>query len=1817
MTNSDVRSVLGRYARGKLDREGARSLLESARRPTRAAPLDIAVIGMAGQFPGAADVREFWRNLENGQGVVGELPASYLDPGGGGYRWGGALTDRDSFDASFFGISGVEADSMNPHQRLVLQESWHALEDAGYDPRALRGSRTGMFIGAEPAGYLHETLSGASDALVASRLSYVLDLRGPALVVNTACSSALAAVHLACESLRGGESALALAGGVYAGLDQRSLNVLAESGMLSASGRCRTFDAAADGTVFSEAVAVVVLKRLADAVADGDHVHGVIRAGGMNQDGASNGITAPNGAAQEQLITDVYRRYGIDPERISYVEAHGTATPLGDPVEANALVRAFGRFTGRRAYCAVGSAKAHIGHCGAAAGAVGLIKVLLSMRHGRHVGMPTLRELNPLIELDGSALTVDDTPRPWQTEPGVPRTAAVSSFGHSGTNVHLVVEEYRPAGRADQAGTRPERYLVPVSARDPERLRDHAGRLAAFLQEAEAGTPVARDRPDVIAPARLRQLLAGVLEVEPEQLAEDEPFSDFGVDPGHLARLETLIEAESGRPADEAVVHRARSLTDLARLLAARHAAPDAPVPPAVDLAAVAHTLQRGREAMAERAAFVVRDLTELVAGLKALAVGEASVEGCRRGEVAAAGVLADLFASDAELAGAIGRRLEQGELETVAELWANGVPVDWGALYRHGAPTRIPLPGYPFAREYHGKDPDPSERVRHRRGADREAAPVGHGGPRRPATAPADRPVPEADGSATSRAGREELERGVRLRISELVSETVGVPAADVDPYEPLDTYGVDSLARTRMNHQLARLFAEASRTLLFEFATVADLAAHLVAEFPAECRAHTGPEQGPEAGVESGGPAGEAPAAQEPADVRRPSAPPAPDPALPGVPAEDGIAVIGVSGRFPGAPDLGRYWENLIAGHTAVSEVPAARWDWREHYDPEPTGEDRFRKSHSKWGAFLDGVDEFDPLFFGLAPQEARNIDPQERIFLQECWKAMEDAGCSPAVLPEHVRRRTGVFAGAAKHGFERHGVESGLELPRTSFGALVNRVSYHLDLGGPSQPVDTACSSALVAVHAAAESIRRGECELALAGGVNLYLHPSAYAELGAAMMLSDRPDCAAFGSEANGILPGEGVGVVVLKSHRRALDHGDHVYAVIRGGAVNHNGRGTGFTTPSPQRQADVVRAALDRAKVDPRTVNYIESSVNGSAIGDAVEMTGLTQVFGQRGGASGDYWLGTVKPNVGHGEASSGMSQLFKVVLALRHRVLPPTRVPRDLNPAIDFARLPFGIPRAAVDWRPVVVDGAPAPLRAGITGVGAGGVNAHLVLEEPLRSPRHDSPPAPGPVLFTLSARTPERLGRYVDHWLDFLDGDPAVNLAAVAYTLQTGREAMRYRLAVVASAPAGLRRALRQWRAAGDADGVFGGDAGTVARAMERPPAAAGGPRPGSDLAATAREWVSGAGVDWTGLYAGGDVPTRVPGLPTYPFEPRRCWADAPSAEARPVHAPSPGGRTAEPGGTPAGGQVPGTPSSLFSSFAPFLEPVPGFSASRVLLGLAEDPHDVEIVLERQREMRAVLFHDVPLDRMGAVLDFGCGPGDDVVDLATRCPRLLVHGATGDKAQAESAARRIEERGLAGRAAVFHTPGPDTPFPATYDLALGVEAVCRAEDQPSLLAQLDTALVDGGLVLLADYIARLRGDIVDRDLGFHVPSADRWVRLLARHRLVIEELVDLSPQIAHFLTDPEVARNTAGLPAEVRDAWRSHTNQATSLRRGWLNYCLFRLRKDAGTSETERVEVNARRITEAVPYLEVRHRAAARTNGTETGSGQVPGSRL
>ncbi|MGZ5071310.1 MAG: SDR family NAD(P)-dependent oxidoreductase [Methylobacter sp.] len=408
----------------------------------------IAVVGIGCRFPDADNPDEFWHLLADGHDAIKDIPASRWDADSFpqiNTRRAGLLEHVDLFDAEFFGIADKEADAMDPQQRLVLEVAYEALEYAGIARESLAGSETGVFIGISTDDYSAWQLSaadaidayastGKTFSIVANRLSYLLDLRGPSLAVDTACSSSLVAVHQACQSLRQQESSLALAGGVNLVLSPQLMIALSSANMLSTDGRCKTFAADADGYVRGEGCGVVVLKRLEDAERDGDAILAVIRGSAVNQDGRSNGLTAPNLNAQQSVIRKALANAQIKPEAVSYIEAHGTGTPLGDPIEMDALLSVFRQAPELN----VGSVKTNIGHLEAAAGIAGLIKVIQSLRHRTIPAHLHCETLNPLIKLDGTGFSIPAKTQPWLTEQ---RIAGISSFGFGGTNAHIVVSE--------------------------------------------------------------------------------------------------------------------------------------------------------------------------------------------------------------------------------------------------------------------------------------------------------------------------------------------------------------------------------------------------------------------------------------------------------------------------------------------------------------------------------------------------------------------------------------------------------------------------------------------------------------------------------------------------------------------------------------------------------------------------------------------------------------------------------------------------------------------------------------------------------------------------------------------------------------------------------------------------------------------------------------------------------------------------------------------------------------------------------------------------------------------------------------------------------------------------------------------------------------------------------------------------------------------------------------------------------------------------------------------------------------------------------
>ncbi|CAM2010014.1 amino acid adenylation domain-containing protein [Acanthopleuribacter pedis] len=1762
---------------------------------------DIAVIGVAGRYPKAENLDIFWDNLKNGVDCIDEIPADRWDlnryytpgparPGKMTTKWGGFLDDVACFDPLFFHISPNEAKAMDPQERLFLQTVHHTFEDAGYNRRALQrhfGGKVGVFVGVMYGEY--QLFGGGANPVVstcygsiANRVSYIYDLSGPSLAVDTLCSSSLTALHLAVHSLQRGECAAAVVGGVNLSLHPNKYIVQSQLGMSASDGRCRGFGAGGDGLVPGEGVGAVLLKPLGQARADGDQILGIVKATAVNHDGKTHGYTVPNPNAQAALIREALRRGGIDPNHISYVEAHGTGTPLGDPIEIAGLRKALGGKSrgDQAADCAVGSVKSNLGHLEAAAGIVGLTKILLQLKHRWLVPSLHAETLNENIDFSAGPLHIQREGAAWARptlEKGdAVRIACLSSFGAGGANAHAVIREAEAyperAVLSAQAGPWP----MVFSAVDGERLRVLVAQFQAWLQARGDAVPRLDDIAytlqvgrDALA-QRLALVVASVAELAQKLAAylEDANSADYAGCVQHDQDLLELFDDESALQDSVQAWLAERRLNPLLRLwvrgLAVdwralypgqpprrvslpgypfrrercwlfdapapeedapidapaqrgespiQAAGPRAGIDPCVSLqtatwcaapvrepAAPAYTrravvlcdwdraaAKQAGAALADRE-WVVLESSEPTHGERyqdmtcrifALIKRWLKEDGKTLVQIVTGpdprrqiyrGLVGMLRAARLEQSALVLQLIEPEAADDAAELETclaqNGACPD-DVLVRYHAGQRwvqqwasvLAEPQQPwrdqgvywitgglgalgllFAREIaataakvtliltgraaltpakqkalaelrglgavvwyrevdvcHREAVDGLVRevrasfgglqgVIHAAGINRDnmiprktlgevkavLAPkvlgteivdlatrevaldfmllcgstvgvFGNAGQCDYAAAngfidafAAYRNAQVAEGlrsgrtltvnwplwreggmgvegwveDAMARAGWAPLEtadglRALRLafgvadadrvtvfcqtatqteakpkahalvneatantrgaaptplaQLRALFAEVAGLDVARVDVDATLERYGIDSIMITQLNQKLEPVFPDLNKTLFYQHATLAACAEDLARRHPRDCGrwcavpASVAPESAPQNGPSP--------------NTRRTSTQQRPIQAAP-VPAatQAPIAVIGLAGRFPQAPDLATLWRNLLEGRDCISEIPPERWSLDGFFHQPVKEAIEQGKSYAKWGGFLEGFADFDPLFFNISPFEALNTDPQERLFLASCWSALEDAGLTRAALKNDYNGEVGVFAGITQTGFNLVGAELKAQGEtchfHTSFSSVANRVSYVLDVHGPSMPVDTMCSSSLTAIHEACQRLRSGECRLALAGGVNLYLHPSQYLAMSAATMLSADGRCHSFGAGGNGYVPGEGVGTVVLKPLDAALRDRDPIHAVIRGSSINHGGKTHGYTVPNPVAQSALIRDALSKAGVDARAVSYIEAHGTGTKLGDPIEVTGLTEAFRADTEAVGFCALGSAKSNLGHLEAAAGIAGLAKVILQMKHATLVPTLHAAETNPNIDFAKTPFVLQQTAAPWTsPRWTEKGrdqTAPRIAGISSFGAGGSNAHLVVAEaPPRAPRDAA--APAPVVIVLSAKDAAALARAVAKLARFLEQENP-DPRDLAYTLQVGREAMAHRWAAVVTDLAELRAAL--------VDGV-GVLRGTVAE--NRPESA------GDSLEETAAAWVSGATIDWPALYD--DAPPCRIHLPTYPFSGQTLW--------------------------------------------------------------------------------------------------------------------------------------------------------------------------------------------------------------------------------------------------------------------------------------------------------------------------------------------------
>lgn len=1510
----------------------------------------IAIIGMSGMFAQSSSVQALQRHLYQGRDCISEIPkerwdwkAIYGNPKDGeltNVKYAGFIQDVDKFDPGFFGISPREAQTMDPQHRLFMESTWQLIESSGYAPSSLAGKKVGVFAGINLQDYAETVLNAQSRDIVEltaiphmfcpNRLSYLLDVHGPSEIIDTACSSSLVAIHRAVMSIQHGDCDMAIAGGANLILSPKMHILYSKAEMICEDGRCKTFSDQANGYARGEGVGVVMLKRLAAAQADKDRILGVIIGSAENHGGAATSLMAPNPNAQAQLIRDAHSKSGVDPRSITYIECHGTGTPLGDPIEVNGLKTAFknlyqehGLHSAAVKHCALGSVKSNIGHTETAAGVAGVIKVLLAMQDEYLPKSLHCQNLNPLLELEDSPFYVLQEGQTWQRptigDAQQPLRAGVSSFGAGGANAHLVIEEYRQEpDELSSLALEPE--IIVLSAKNSERLQVYAQHLTQYvaqnsayvathfkqfaytLQTARDAMPVRAAFVAEDAASLLRQLT--ILAQKTSTAASEEAIfvnSEGAERVSHVDAQDIARWWQNRQLNEVARAWVATGAVDWRQLYAGRHyprlALPTYPFDrrrywikdtqpqPTVTIAAIQPAKEPVKRANHSEKIRLQplkskKDANPPVAvgGDAASAQtwprdergelhqnhddnGAATVNGNgapRSGERPLESVTDALRASlaralcCAEADIHVDRSFAEMGLDSIVGAeWVHEINRQLGSAL---SATR--LYDYSSVRQLAQFITLSSE-------------PCGEPEPRHAGDKPQHNGRQDIAPSGTAASAHSaEQQRDPAAAIAPLLKASLAdalyITVEDIQNDRAFSALGLDSIIGAEWINEINKtLGTDLSATRLYDYPNIQVLAEYIASQSdgatprPKPNAAVSAPE---DSCLEVLKPAASAVAArsEEAAISHR---------------RQEKIAIIGMAGRYPDADNLAQYWDNLANGRNAVREVPKARWDVDQYFDADRRAEG---KVYCKWLGALTDIDCFDPLFFSIAPAEAEGMDPQHRLFLQEGYKAFEDAGYSPEELSH---QNCGVYMGIMSYEYAHLMLNSPRPLSGTgnSFAIGAARIPYFLNLKGPAIPIDTACSSSLVATHLAVTALQNEEIDLALVGGVSLYLMPETYMGMCSAGMLSPEGQCKAFDDAADGFVPGEGAGCLVLKRLSQAEADGDHIYGVIIGSGINQDGKTNGITAPSVNSQIELEREVYRKSQINPDSISYVETHGTGTKLGDPIELEALTSVFREQTSRKHFCGLGSVKSNIGHASAASGMASVHKTLLSMKHRQLAPSLHFIKPNQHVNFEDSPFYVNTQLQPWR----HDENQPRRAAVSAFGYSGTNAHMVIEEYL-PPSVAETVEEKPSVIALSAMRADRLPLMAENLLAWIQGEQAagrpVDLSRLAYTLLRGRQAMTERLAFVATSVGELQEKLGRF-IAGDIEAppFF---RGTV---NGNPPALHQCANP-ADLHALAAAWAAGAALPWDLLYpqvaegAERRFPQRI-SLPTYPFYRQPCW--------------------------------------------------------------------------------------------------------------------------------------------------------------------------------------------------------------------------------------------------------------------------------------------------------------------------------------------------
>ena len=1746
----------------------------------------VAIIGMSGFFPESDSVGEFLQKLESQQCLFKQIPQDHYPEKSIAKRYGAFLKDISFFDNELFNIPAVEAQYLDPRQRLLLMSTWQAMENACYLPADLEKEKVDVYIASEGTPYSHVvdqvdvspySSIGVNGWALPNRISHHFRLSGKSLYIDTACSGSSAALYEAVQALRRAEANYAIVGAANLLFDKTASHYYLGQdalGILMDDNKCSPFQDEAKGFLPAEGVATVILKKYTKALQDGDNIHGVLRGIAMNHVAGYGSLTMPSANAQAEVISAAHLDAGVDPNSITYLEAHAASSLLADTEEIKAFIQARQQLADKLDVvidrpCKISTSKPNVGHANSVSGMIALFRVLHSMKVQKKFGVQGFKGLAKSITLSNSRFYITEETENWerladaQDQP-IPRRAIINNFGAGGVNVCFIVEEALNTEEITREDSLRQKesggtFFLGLSTASDEQLTRYAQDLLTYLQgvkgakQADVGPSIGPsaeqleylfwrsrssmdqrvvyrfktvddlvkklekyttssgergfcfkgDRSQAEIPETFRkyaklgnfvdelgakedkailfELWSKGLNVPLDKLYQDKHFKKISL-PGYPFRRVAFWLRTDPRNSEGAVGNHPllqKNISDFHqhafstrfrakdRLLAEHLVKGDQVLPGVVYLEMARAAIKDLAKNLGFQLGLVcIRD----VLWMQPLIVNDAHQDvqiwvepekfdedacrvsfqiisypekkeqsdseqkhdeleqgDCGRDEALTVHAQGTALLSDDNLHGQqdlqalkaelnsrvisaeqcyqrfqsvgiehrdyyqrvseiyLGIESPRGGREALAKLDSSSVNkkpdeqlvLDPGildsatqatiSLLSDFEPTEAgscserkilpPLRTFlPFALEeiHIGKiceeqmwawarccdnQPearDKTERRLHKfdidifnsqgelcismrgfsiRALDERLSRA------RQSAAVTNPPVellttPQAEFNVNT------LEGFSRQFLIDTFCHSLKFERSKIDADTFFENYGLNSLAIIEVTKALERVFGQLPKTLLFEHQTISDLAKYFLARYSNKLEQLSRSENY----------VGLKPSASSATMLKRAIDSPAVSknankkkaPGLIRLPKNnshlfsrsDDIAIIGMDCRFAGAQDVNELWSNLAQGKDCVTEIPADRWDWKKYYSADRTQQG---KHFGKWGGFISGVDEFDPFFFNISPKEAETLDPQERLFVSSAWKALEDAGLTRADLqnlrsakqPFDLPAQVGVYAGVMFNEYQLFGLEKTLRGSPIGFAStsasVANRVSYVLNVHGPSLTVDSMCSSSLSAVHMACEDLKSARCDMAIAGGVNTILHPNKYYMLSAGNFLSSAGQCASFGEGGDGYVPGEGVGVLILKRLQDAIENRDPIYAVIKGSAINHAGNTSGFTVPSPQAQSLVVERALRQANINPEQVSYLEAHGTGTQLGDPIEISGLEKAFrntaeiaksrqATNGERDNNCRIGSIKSNIGHCEGAAGVAGIIKVIMQLKHKKIAPSLHSKSLNVNIDFDKSPFTVNQSLSDWPAPQSAGdadKPGGRCAGISSFGAGGSNAHIILQEYVRESEPVLSESQVPALIVLSAKNKERLRVYAELLKDFSDQQETLgnkgDLLNLAYTLQIGREAMGTRLALIVQSFSELSEKLAAFIAKGELKNqVHFAECHqhrvTIAVLKDN-----------QDLMQTVSSWltigkygelldlwVKGLDINWAPLYRqyhGLDV--RRISAPTYPFAREKYWVE------------------------------------------------------------------------------------------------------------------------------------------------------------------------------------------------------------------------------------------------------------------------------------------------------------------------------------------------